>query len=467
LKSSENRKFLLVFLTITLISTVYLRGFNVGGFNFYVNNEFLYNINNTYEKSNQFYETLSIFANKKKWSFQLTLRVNNFSKRNPNFTLANTNFDIFRSTIRFNSKKLKLTLGDFYSVLGHGLVLSIQKNDEIFLERTILGADIKYISKNFNIRIIGGEIYDDYNNQLWDVIGGEADLKLNKNHRLAGRFSYIIDHDTIMQLGNRLTYSLSLNCDKLFKHFSYYAEYAILNFGENYYDNGEAFYSNVTFNRSHTTITVEYKNYKNFDNELNNLPVADREDEISPVGDTEGIRVLFQYTIFDPEISFYLNLGHYREYDYNGSHIYAGISALDIGEKVSFNLSYGVRNIIYPIKKSYIDLTWQLSDYVSFTVSSKDKRYRDNYFKFNEQDHSIQFSHSKGVSVFFSYQYSYSKVIGLNHFFSGGLVLDFHNDMKIRITGGTIRGGQVCSGGQCYILPPFKGIKLSILKTFK
>ncbi|MEN8222566.1 MAG: DUF6029 family protein [Acidobacteriota bacterium] len=465
LKNRTTYLFILTFFLI--ISSSGLSGFQTGNLNFFINNELLFNINNTNEKTEQYYETLSIFANIKKWSFNLTLRANNYYKRDPDSTLANHNFDVYRKTLRYNSKKMKITIGDLYSVLGHGLVLSVQKNDEIFLERTILGADLKYLFKNINLRILGGEITDESYNQKWRVAGGELDLKLSKHNRFGARFSYISDVDTLRSLGDRFTYSFNIKNNKLLKHLSYYAEFAILDFTERSGETGKAIYSNLTFNKAHTTIMLEYKNYSDFDNEMNNPPVADRQDETASLNDTEGLRVLIQYTLFDPEISFFFNLGRYREYEDKGLHIYGGVSAIDIRDKFSFTFSYGIRDVVYPIKKSDADITWQISDYMSLTISAKDKRYSDNNFKFNEQDYSVQAAHSKGITVFFNYQYSFNRIIGLNNFFSGGAVINLKNDMEIRISGGTMRGGQVCSGGQCYVLPPFKGVKLSLLKTFR
>ncbi len=468
MNSLRNKIVHLFILFIFLIaSPPLLSGFQTGKLNFFINNELLFNINNTYEKANQYYETLSIFANIKKWSFNLTMRANNYYKREPNTTIADHNFDVYRKTVRYNSKKMKLTIGDLYSVLGHGLVLSVQKNDEIFLERTILGADMKYLFKNIDFRILGGEITEDANNQKWRVAGSELELKFLNNNRLGVRFSYISDIDTLRNLGDRITYSFSIKNTKLLKTLSYYAEFAILEFTEKSEIQGRAFYSNLTYNKAHTTILFEYKNYSDFNNEMNNPPVADRQDETASLNDTEGLRVLIQYTIFDPDISFYFNIGQYKEYEDTGFHVYGGVSAIDLWEKISFGLSYGIRDIIYPIKKYDADLTWQLSDFISLSLSAKDKRYRDNSFKFNEQDYTIQMAHSKGLSIFFNYQYSYNRIIGLNNFFSGGAVLNLKNDLEIRFSGGSMRGGQVCSGGQCYVLPPFKGIKFSLLKTFR
>ena len=100
-------------------------------------------------------------------------------------------------------------------------------------------------------------------------------------------------------------------------------------------------------------------------------------------------------------------------------------------------------------------------------MSVKDKRYKDNLFVFIETDHLFQVSYSPYISVFVMYQYSHNKIIDLNHFFSGGIKVYLPGGTAIELSGGTIRGGQVCTGGQCFVMPPFKGMKLSLLHTFR
>ena len=72
------------------------------GFSFTV--DFLYQYNKLSETENQFYESLSLFANYSQWSLGITLRGNNFFKQTPNDTLADPQFDIYRCCIRLNNK---------------------------------------------------------------------------------------------------------------------------------------------------------------------------------------------------------------------------------------------------------------------------------------------------------------------------------------------------------------------------
>lgn len=450
-----------------LLSPSFVKGFSSNGLNLYITNEFQYNFNKISEESNQFYEALSIFSGFKKWSANFTLRSNNYFRQSPNKTLNSFNFDIFRKSVHFKSKRISVTFGDFYSLLGRGLVLSVLKNDDILRERTILGGNSDISFKNFDLKILGGIIKDETNLQKWNLAGGEFMYNFIKNNRAGLHFSYINDIDTLRNLGKRFTYSLSFQGTRIFKYFSYYVETSYLDFIENSAKRGKAVYSNITFNKGHLTLSAEYKFYKNFNNEMNNPPIADREDEISTLSDSEGARLFVSYTIFDPDISLFFNIGSYREYNDSGTHIFAGINSQDIWDKLSFTISYGIKNILFPIRKFSSDIIFQFSDKFSMEFSSKDKSYRDGSFRFIEKDHSVQFSIYPFLSVTCLYQYSHNAVMGLHNFFSSSVTLFFKNNLEIAVSGGNIRGGQVCSGGQCFMMPPFKGIKFSVLKTIK
>lgn len=446
-----------------------LSAFQLGDLGFYITNETIFNYNRLADKKNQFYESLSIFTNYKKWSVGLTLRGNNFFKQMPNLTLDKPEFDPYRKFIRYNSKHLEVTAGDFYSLLGRGLVLSVLENEEVLRERTILGGNLHYNRGRIDLRVLGGRIKDETGHQEWAVAGGEAGFEFVKNHSMGVHFSYIDDADTNNQqnLGKRFTYSVSLRGNKLFKNISYYTEFAVLNFRDSVMETGYGFYSNIAYSKSHFTGFLEFKRYKDFNNEMNNPPVADRIEEFSSLNDTTGARLYFQYAFFEPDITVFFNIGRYTEYGERGNHIYGGFNIEDVWDRLTLSLSYGVRDILYPIKKLDSHLIYQVSDIWSVEMSVKDKRYKDNLFVFIETDHLFQVSYSPYISVFAMHQYSHNKLIGLNHFFSGGIKVYLPGGTAVELSGGTVRGGQVCTGGQCFVMPPFKGVKFSLLHTFR
>ncbi len=456
-------------LVLCLLVSSNLTAFKATGakLSFYITNDLLYQNNRLANEKNQFYESLTLFANYDKWSLGLTLRGNNFFKQTPNRSLKELQTDIYRKYIQYDSAHLKVTVGDFYSLLGRGMVLSVLKNEDILRERTILGGDVRYNKGRFDFRALGGRIKDETNDQEWTVAGGEAAAEVIKNHTLGVHLSYIDDIETRRNLGQRLTYSFSLKGNKLFKYFSYYSEAAFLKFRQASQENGYGIYSNVTFSKSRVTCSLEFKRFKDFDNQVNNPPIADREDEISSVNDTTGVRFLFQYAVPEPDIILFVNAGRYEEYGKTGNHIYAGFEMEDLMDRLSLSASYGIRNVLYSIKRLESDLVYQITDRWSCEAGYKNRWYKDGLFVFKEIDHTFQVSYSPYISLFFLHQYSHNRVIGLNHFYSGGVKLYLAGGTAVQLSGGTVRGGQICSGGQCYIAPPFKGIKFSVLHSFR
>ncbi|NIO80133.1 MAG: hypothetical protein GTN68_06215 [Candidatus Aminicenantes bacterium] len=469
----SRRLYFVIGFLVLLTVAVPLQAFNVGDISFYVTNDFLYQYNQlTYNnKENQFYESLTLFANYKKWSVGLTLRGNNFFKQSPNMTLEDPQLDVFRKYVQYSSKHLKITVGDFYSLLGRGMVLSVLKNEDILRERTILGGDVRYNRGRLDLRVLGGRVKDETENQEWTVAGGEINLEYVKHHRIGFHFSYIDDIDTRRQLGKRLTTSISLKGSQLFKNISYYTEVALLDYQDTdalvFTDNGYGIYSNVTYSKSHVTCFLEFKRYKDFNNEMNNPPAADREDEIASIRDTTGLRFYFQYAFFEPDITLFFNAARYEEHGDTGNHFYGGVNIEDLMDRLNLSLSYGVRDIHYRIKRWDGHLIYQFTDRWSSEIIFKDKHYRDGSFIFKEIDYNFQVSYSPFISVFFLHQYSHNRIANLNYFFSGGIKVYLPGGTVVELSGGTIRGGQICSGGQCFVAPPFKGVKCFILHTFK
>jgi hypothetical protein len=461
----------LAVLAVLLLTTVVLQAFTLGPVGLYITNDTLYQYNQLTgdDGQNQFYQTLTLFANYGKWSTGIALRGNNFFKQTPNLTLGDPQLDIYRKYIQYNSRHLDITVGDFYSLLGRGMVLSVLENRDVLRERTILGGDIRYNRGRLDIRALAGRIQDETEDQEWMLAGGEIKLEYLKNHRIGVHFSYIDDIDTRRGLGERIAYSVSLGGSRLLKNLSYYAEAAFLDYRQPgaLNDNGYGIYSNITYSKSHFTCSLELKRYKDFNNEMNNPPTADRADEISSINDTTGVRAYVQYAFFEPDITLFFNVARYKEYDDIGNHIYGGISIEDLMERLNLSLSYGVRDIRYPIKRLDGHMIYEFAGRWSGEITFKDRRYRDKRFIFKEIDHGFQVSYAPYVSLFFLHQYSHNRIAGLNHFFSGGIRVYLSGGTALELTGGAIRGGQICSGGQCFVAPPFKGLKCSLLHTFK
>ncbi len=461
------RKLSALFIITLLLLTVPAIAFDIGDVSFYITSETLYNYNKLANKKNQYHQSVSILTNYKKWSAGFTLRSKNFFKQTPNETRGSNDFDLYRKYVEYTTPDLKITAGNFFTLIGRGLVLSVMEDSEILRERTMLGGNISYNRGAFNIRAVAGNLKSETENQEWTVAGGEVIFEYVKNHRIGAHFSFIDDVKSFKQLGTRYTSSVSLSGSRFLKHFSYNAEVALLHFNDGDMDNGYGAFANITYSRGGFTSMVEFRKYNKFDNELNNPPVGDGPDEFTTLQDSTGGRLYLQYAFFEPDITIFFNAGRYTEYGFTGNHFFGGVKLEDFKDKFSFTASYGVRDIQYPVKRSELHLIYQLTDTWSIDLDYKDKRYEDGNFKFTETDHTVQVSCSPLFSIFFLHQYSHAKIIDRNHFYSGGLKVNIQSNTSAEISIGTIRGGQICSGGQCYQAPPFKGVKFSLLHIFK
>jgi hypothetical protein len=456
---------LLTFLMIFIPSQ--LKAVDIKSFNFIFTDEFYYNYNYLSENSNQFYNAFSVFSNFKNWSLGITLRGNNYLKQDPNTTFDKLQVDQYKKFFRYSGANTEIHVGDFYSLLGNGLVLSVLKNDTILQDRSILGGKLKQTFGKIDFRVLGGRVKSTVNLQEWWVIAGESYLKYDKKHNIGLHFSYIDDGgETFQELGRRFTYSVSLSGNRFFNNFSYDIEFASLQLMDREGQDGLGFFSKLSYSKGAFYALVEYKNYQDFYNGLNNPPNADRSDEISQPNNADGGRLYLQYSLLSPDLMLYLNFGRYQENGYLGNHIYGGFNLEDYLDKFSLNASFGVRDLYYPVKKTDLHLIYEINQIWSLEFSFKDKRYRDSAFKFNEVDHVLQVSCAPHFSISLIHQYSYSKIIGLNHFYSLGFKYNFSSSSFIELAGGTVRGGEVCSGGQCYKAPPFKGLKVSFFRTF-
>jgi hypothetical protein len=448
--------------------TPFVLAFDYGKFNFFFNNDFTYQRNELADGQNQYYNSLSFFGKYGRWSGGWTLRTNNFYKQAPNLTLDEPEVDLYRKYIQFSTENLNVQAGDFYAMLGRGLVLSVLQNDKALRERTILGGDVRYERKFFRIRALGGTVEDELGDQKWAVYGTEAAVEYIRNHRVGFQLSYIDEIRTYWEQGPRTTYSVNFQGAKLLGMFNYYAEVARLDFDREDMRDGTGIYADLEFSRKRFSCLVEYKRYDHFDNGMNNPPVVDREDEVSILQDTAGIRFYAQYALFDPDIVVFANVGRIREFDSAGYHVYGGLRAEDLlHEKINFTLSYGVRDIYYPVKKTEVEFLYRFTDSLSLECSARDKRYSEAYFKFNEQDYIAQFSWSPYGSAYFQYQYSEQEINDRHDFFSGGIRVNIFEGSYVELSGGTVRGGQICAGGQCYFMPPFEGFKLGVYTTLK
>lgn len=443
-------------------------------FNLFVINDFLYQNNLLGKKQedwfsprhDQYQNALSVNANYGRWSGGLTLRGTNFYRQRPDETLSRSENRLHRAFVKYSDGDWSLTGGDFYAMLGRGLVLSVVQNDKTLRERTIQGGDLHYQREGFEARVLAGTVSTETGEQSWHVKGAEASWAPIRQLRLGIRTSDVDEGKTFVAMGQRRTSSVSLGGDNLWESLSYYSEAARLSWRDPRLAQGHAVYHNLTFQREGVTLLAEYKKYKHFDNQLNNAPLADRDDEYNKMDDSMGYRLLSQYAFREPDVTVFFNMGRYREYDVEGNNVYGGFSVEDLWDRLSASLQYGSRKLLYAVKKTDATFTWRFDTEHSLQAVLRDKRYWDKDFRFHEKDLTTTYSYAPWGSLFAMYQFGAQKVMERNHMWSGGVRGNLKNGSYIEVSGGRQRGGEVCSGGTCLFLPPFHGWKLAAHMRF-
>lgn len=499
-----------------------------GGLSFSGVNDFLYQRNElaTWEEKpetanrdprraqDQFVESLALNANADFGSggnlaTGVILRGTNVYMQRSDLTLAQTDASLYRKFLKYRIGGFSVEAGNFYAMLGRGLVLSVLPIDKLLKERSIEGGDLRFQNRWIDFRALAGKIQTETRDQAWRVEGGEFRVAYLQGpkvgvHRMGIHLAQISDVRTektdeyqVPLLRKRTLSSGSLSGDNLGGVLSYYAERATLTWERKPDDfmlirPGEASYANLNLRVGNLYLMGEFQRYLRFEsdlinpqNTLNNPPISDREDEKNNLVHSQVARLLIQYRFQDPDLSFFISGGQVKEneiYDPTqrnfsfdpvrdtGHSVYGGFTVEDLGDWLTLSATTGVRNIRYPEWRTDAASTAKFSRTWSLELKLRDKRHTDplTATPYRESDYTAQISWAGHFSI-----YAMSQVrsdpgrnFTRDHLFSGGLRIQLYKSSYMDVSGGSIRGGLVCSGGQCRELPDFKGWKISTHLTF-
>jgi hypothetical protein len=225
---------------------------------------------------------------------------------------------------------------------------------------------------------------------------------------------------------------------------------------------GDGTYGNLSWHPGTWFLMAEYKNYQNFDNALNNPPLADRDTERNDLYDGTGRRLYAQYSFRSPDLTVFVSGGRYRQERNAGQSVYGGFKLQDWHERLDLACTYGQKTVLYPEKKTDAALTWRCTPLWSVQLTLRDKRNRPpGSTPYSETDLTVQLARSPRFAVYVLQQRSSLPVFDATRLYCGGLRVELPKGSYLDFSAGRLRGGEVCAGGQCIILPPFRGWKLA------
>lgn len=435
------------------------------------------------------------------WSAGLTGRATNFYRMRSDLTVAEEDYALYRAYLRYTGDGYSAQLGDFNTLLGKGLVLSVVQNDATLQDWTVRGLDFRGRWKGLDVHALGGRVSNKARRlslyQEWDVLGFESSVEWLRGHRLGVHASRIDDRVVPALLrsvakGRRDTGSFSVTGTNLGGIFDYTFEAAKVHYRDKREDpfitqtmpwalketEGSARYGHLVLAKGRWMAMAEYKNYRNFAIELTNPPLADRENERPSFERTEGRRLYLQYTFPEPTLTLFGSAGRVKEGTvlgravYEGSHVYGGFKLEDLFDRFSARYSYGLKrahyNGAYPQKKTTGDLTYQFTPLWSLELTYRDRRNRiPGSRPYLERDEGLQLARSPWGALFLMRQYSSEETFlgptstgPRRPMYNGGVRVNFGKGSYVEASGGKLRGGEVCAGGACVTLPPYQGWKL-------
>jgi len=422
----------------------------------------------------QFHHTLSMLGSQGSWTGGVTLRDVNFYQQEPNITLDHSNTSIYKKYIKYEAGRWTLRGGDFNTMLGRGLVLSVIQNPAILKEDTIDGGDARYRGGRLECHGLSGTVSTEKRDQSWRVTAFETTLEWLPGHRAGLRAAAIQDGRTPpfgVPLGLRQCRSASLSGQDPSGTVSYYVESGRVEFRDQQplpYPSpvdprkGAGFYGSLSCHRQGWFLMAEAKDYRNFDDALNNPPLADRDTEKNDLYDGSGRRLYLQYSFHQPDLTLFLSAGRYREESSEGQNLFGGFKLQDAFDRLDLACTYGLRTVLYLEKRTDATLTWRFTPLWSLDLTLRDKRNRPTGSDpYEETDLTVQLSRSPRFSVYLLQQRASVPVFDATRLYSAGLRVNLAKGSYLDVSAGRLRGGEVCAGGQCVILPPFEGWKLA------
>lgn len=443
------------------------------GWNFTGSNAFEYRYNQEMfnaGEENQYRNIFDGYLHKGRVTIGLTLNIANFFPREP-YREFNDFVQVDRAFIDYSGDKFYGVAGDFFTSFERGMTLSVLHDPVIFLDNTIRGARASFNFKHFEFDVLGGFVDDKVTDEQ-DWIGGlRAAFILPHDIRLGVTGVYSDDKTDDWIEGEHILGSVFVDMPGLFDRLDFYGEYAVKDSElEPSGKKGHGLYMAATYYQGEFTMLVEYKDYQRIKYDHNNPPNADRLDEFFAPDDTRGFRVKPSYYVNKTGSDLYVSYSRFENL-LNGSiveHYYGGIEQDDLFGIGYLHVWAGKRTEVDGKNedKASLAATIDVFERDSIIIDGLIKYARDPFFCNTEIESSIGYSFSGRWILSVLYQYAEVPVWDYNNFWGGELTANITESLQGTLFVGSLKGGQVCSGGQCRYEDPFKGAKLTLVYRF-
>ncbi|MFH1195949.1 MAG: DUF6029 family protein [bacterium] len=419
---------------------------------------------------------------------------------------ADISYKYISAEIGNKKEGLKVTLGNYYSFFGRGLILKSYEDRNIRIDNNLLGVKVEAGYDNFYLTALSGmpEGLESKRNDFLHAV--DLEYRGVKNLKLGGTFA----SNTTEDENAARTQLASLRAAASIWNFDFYGEYGlkqnndikqnIFNGNENFA--GKAIYANLNFYIGSFSISTEYKLYDNFaltsgdGTVIYNTPPALRKDHTfmllnrhpSPLDQTneQGFQFDVNYT-FSAET--YINANYSLTKTLNESSYFQRILGTKLPVRTQLNeiylyghhqwsdnfktiaavayneeLSSDTKNVTPILENRFyfddINSIRFVVEHQSTKNNTTDEKYYTDAFTL-EYLRSPDFSAAL-VSEMQTKEPIEGKLIRkLWTFVQFGYRLGEHTDISLLL--GSRQAGNICIGGICRYEPEFRGVELKMI----
>lgn len=382
---------------------------------------------------------------------------------------------IYQRFLEYRTGNLEITAGNFYTMLGRGLVLRSFENRTLRWDTNIDGIHLSYHHPKIDFQVLGGKPRNRRGRRFEVLQAGEIRLKPVRQFHLGGTY-------LVTKLNSRGEVSwgsvfgqLSLGTQTL------YGEYATKRFPAAVAD-GHALYVGGNFSLIDFNLSVEYKDYQQFDLTegltYNNPPTVFREHQytllnrhqrVQDANNEKGFMVEGSYPVWENGIAT-LNVNRTR--NQAGANVYEEYYAqfeLDAPEGWEWVWAQGRQKDLEAQYLNFVNTTlWNFSglDALKLTYEHQQAKILLNNRQYYNQLVILSYSRASRVTLSLSGEHSTDQVSEKKYW--AGMQVDWHFLEKFDLTifGGTRREGKICAGGVCVVRPEFEGIEFILVNRF-
>lgn len=415
-----------------------------------------------------------------------------------------------RLTVEYDFGDYQLTAGDFYQQLGRGIALSVRKVNELAIDTAIRGGKLQWSGDEHTLNAFAGRIntanMDNISQKFVqdpeDILAGSHFEYNGLDLLTPGIYAFYFQPQEPILKGNRdhtETVGGYLDISGLTDWLSLYveADFQQRTLAGADPETGTALYIDSSATFGDTVLFVELMQLKKYelrgssntalDNRFsyNQAPTLERIDqEVLNNRDVEGGRLRIEQTIPDTQFQLYANamVRNIGEPPENGledarilqTHYFGGFDWIYQDGSSRLGMSLGWRdevqqdNSIKTILSPVLDYVQHLGGRYALHVMSWNEFRTLEERSFRRGSTFLGLEATQLGSITFEYGFDTQNPSDeiAKHFFAGILAWHASEDLDIRTTLGTQRGGLKCIAGVCREFPGFAGARAEIIGRF-